>query len=613
MEDLTGRNLGPYEVRDKLGQGGMAVVYKGFQPSMEREVAIKVLPPALALDSSFGARFKQEAKVIASLEHARILPVYDYGEEDHITYLIMRVMEGGTLRARLQNDGPLTFEEAERVVRQAAEGLQYAHSKGVIHRDVTSNNIMFDLAGDACITDFGMAKILESAMQLTGQTMAGTPAYMSPEQGLGDPITPRTDVYALGIVLFEMLVGDVPFDGDSAMIVVVKHINDPMPDPRHFQPDMPDAVADVILKATEKEPEKRFADCMELADALTAAVMGKPVKKRSAVASERKPKRGPEPDATHDLVVPTADPERPVSAPQFPAADAVTQAQTPAPDDDLPRWIIPVAVITAILIVGAGIIAAIILTGMNAAGDEPVAQQPPPTNPPPPTQPVQTQLSPTHQPPSPTLAEAVTEQGTAAAVPAQVAMPQECDPDLNEIARFDFQADDTGFSLLEAFHVPPLTNAYLEDEWLVIAPGQEAGGFVQLLTEDHVFDPTIHLEVIWPEGPSAFEVLAFHVPDQESYFGLSIDTGGQLRLHEKSEVLAEQTLDMDIFDGEPHLIRFAVKQGRLQGNIDNSTIIDAGSTNRLPPGFVSFNAGDQRVHIDKLFICGLTDPPLPPD
>src|SRR5690242_9043032 len=175
MADFSGTNLGPYELKTKLGQGGMGTVYRGYQATMDRDVAIKVLPAALALDPEFIARFRRESRTIANLGHARILPVHDYGEQDGTAYLVMRYLDGSTLHERVERDGPLSPEQAARIVRQVAEGLGYAHAQGIIHRDMTANNIMFDSVGDAYITDFGLAKIMEGAAQLTGSGILGTP------------------------------------------------------------------------------------------------------------------------------------------------------------------------------------------------------------------------------------------------------------------------------------------------------------------------------------------------------------------------------------------------------------------------------------------------------
>ncbi len=235
MSELIGQNLGAYRIIEQLGVGGMATVYKAYQPSMDRYVAVKVLPRHFAQDPTFLGRFEQEAKVIARLEHARILPVYDYGEQDEITYIVMRYLEGGTLGDRLAA-GPITLDQTVRIVAQIAEGLDYAHRRGVIHRDVKPANILLDQGGDVYITDFGISKLVEGTAQFTGSGIVGTPAYVSPEQGLGQPIDYRSDIYSLGVVLYQMAVGDVPYHAETPMAVVIKHIYEPLPLPRQVDP-----------------------------------------------------------------------------------------------------------------------------------------------------------------------------------------------------------------------------------------------------------------------------------------------------------------------------------------------------------------------------------------
>ena len=281
-DDIVGRTLGSYHITERLGVGGMAAVYKAYQPSMDRYVAVKVLPRYFAQDPTFTGRFAQEAKVIARLEHARILPVYDYGEEDGITYIVMRYLDGGTLAERLRG-GPLPLDEMSRIISQVAEGLDYAHRKGVIHRDIKPSNIMLDQSGNAYLTDFGISKLAEGTAQFTGSGIVGTPAYVSPEQGLGQPIDYRTDIYSLGVVLYQMATGDVPFRAETPMAVVIKHIYDPLPAPTPLNPALPPAVEQVILRAMAKKPEDRFQSCEEMAAALReacaqpAAGVGQPV------------------------------------------------------------------------------------------------------------------------------------------------------------------------------------------------------------------------------------------------------------------------------------------------------------------------------------------------
>ena len=270
MGDLVGHNLGPYRLLEQLGAGGMATVYKAYHAAMDRYVAIKVLPQHLARDPNFRARFQQEARVIARLEHRHILPVYDVAEEDSIPYLVMRYTDGGDLNNLI--GGRLTVERAVELLAQVAEALGYAHRQGVIHRDVKPANVLIGRDGDALLADFGIAKIYEDTLQLTGEgNMVGTPAYMAPEQLQGKRVDPRTDIYALGVVLYQALTGECPFVAETPLAVAMMHIHNSLRPPRQIKPDIPESVERIILRAMAKSPVDRFQTAEEMAEALRAA------------------------------------------------------------------------------------------------------------------------------------------------------------------------------------------------------------------------------------------------------------------------------------------------------------------------------------------------------
>ena len=272
MSDLIGKTLGPYRVLEQIGVGGMATVYKAYQPSMDRDVAIKVLPHYLSQDAEFAKRFQREARAIAKLEHAHILPVYDYGEHDQTTYIAMRYVQAGTLKERIAK-GPLPLDEINRLIGQIGGALDYAHRMGVIHRDVKPGNVLIDAQGDTYLTDFGLARMMEATQQLTASGVGvGTPAYMSPEQGQGIKVDHRSDIYSLGVVLYEMVTGHVPYEAETPMGVVLKHISDPLPLPRKVAPNVPEAVEKVILRALAKDPAHRFQTAGEMVEALNIAV-----------------------------------------------------------------------------------------------------------------------------------------------------------------------------------------------------------------------------------------------------------------------------------------------------------------------------------------------------
>lgn len=274
METLQpGQMLGSYRIINQVGQGGMAAVYKAYQPSMDRNVAIKVLPRQLAESAQFAARFQQEARIIARLEHPHILPVFDFGESDGVTYFVMRYLEAGTLKTRMEA-GPLSLHEIDRLFAQLAEALHYAHEHGIVHRDLKPANALVDEHGNVFLTDFGIAKLLESASPRLTQTDAimGTPAYISPEQAKAESVDRRSDIYSLGIILYEMVTGSVPFVADTPLAVILKHISDPLPPPSVMKKDISAPIERVILKALAKEPSERYATAAEFLSAWKRAL-----------------------------------------------------------------------------------------------------------------------------------------------------------------------------------------------------------------------------------------------------------------------------------------------------------------------------------------------------
>jgi len=274
MDNLQpGQMLGVYRIINKIGQGGMATVYKAYQPSMDRNVAIKVLPGQLAESPEFAARFQQEARFIARLEHPHILPVFDYGEDSGITYFVMRYLDAGSLKDRM-SAGPLSLTEIDRIFTQLADALGYAHGRGIIHRDLKPANALIDSDGNLFLTDFGIAKLLESASPRLTQTDAimGTPAYISPEQAQAQPVNQRSDIYSLGIILYELVTGRVPYVADTPLAVILKHLSDPLPLPSVIKPDISDAIEQVILKALAKNPADRFGTTGEFVTAWKRAL-----------------------------------------------------------------------------------------------------------------------------------------------------------------------------------------------------------------------------------------------------------------------------------------------------------------------------------------------------
>ena len=280
----VGRELSGYTIVELIGAGSMADVYLARQPSMNRWVAVKILSSALVNDAQFVARFRQEAQIVAALEHPHILPVIDYGEFEQTPYLVMRYISGGTLQD-LPHKGPMTPADVLRYLTEIGQGLDYAHSLGVVHRDIKPKNILLDTRGNSFISDFGLAKIVRGGhLTHSGVVMIGTPHYMSPEQGRGRAVDGRSDLYAMGVILYEMLTGHVPFEGDSAVGIVMKHINDPVPAVTRLNSSLPMAFDAILTRALAKDPAERFQSAYEMtesvAEAFGASVLAGPVLKR---------------------------------------------------------------------------------------------------------------------------------------------------------------------------------------------------------------------------------------------------------------------------------------------------------------------------------------------
>ena len=273
MPQLSGKTLGQYQIIEPIGSGGTAQIYRAYQPSVKREVVVKVLSPSFQDDPDFVKRFVQEVDVIAHLQHPQIIPIYDFGEQDGDVFIAMAYMRGGTLADRIdQSQGGLPDEETIRIFDLIAKGLDYAHAKGIIHRDLKPNNILIDEDNNPYLADFGLAKFTEGKIELTNTLMTGTAAYMAPEIAREGKSTKRADIYALGIILFEMLTGKLPYEGKTPYKILSAHVNQPIPKIRELQPNIPDAVQEVIDKAIAKEPEDRYSTAEAMAAAFRSAM-----------------------------------------------------------------------------------------------------------------------------------------------------------------------------------------------------------------------------------------------------------------------------------------------------------------------------------------------------
>jgi serine/threonine protein kinase len=273
---LIGRRLGQYFITEQVGKGSIARVYRGRHEGLQQDVAVKVLFAHLADDEEFLTRFRREAQAVATLRHPHIVQVHDFGTHDELYYVVMEYVTGGTLKDRLarvgSGGGTLPLTEVGRLIREAATALDYAHARGTVHRDLKPANIMFTAAGQVLLTDFGLAPLMGAMRHTMTRTSWHLPTYISPEQAQGERGDVRSDIYSLGVILYELVTGRVPFEADKPMALIMKHMSEPVPPPRRLNPDLPATVEPVVLKALAKEPGARYQTAGELARVLASAL-----------------------------------------------------------------------------------------------------------------------------------------------------------------------------------------------------------------------------------------------------------------------------------------------------------------------------------------------------
>jgi serine/threonine protein kinase len=269
----TGLKIGQYEVVSEIGAGGMATVYKAYQPSKDRFVALKAMHPNFRDEESFVIRFKREAEIISKLEHDNIVPMYDFAEHEKQPFIVMKFIDGETLKDRLGRGLP-NLDEIQRIMNQIADALTYAHMEGILHRDVKPSNIMLAKDGTVYLTDFGLARVEKVGQStLSADVVLGTPHYLSPEQAKGSKdIDGRADVYSFGVVLYELFVGRVPFNADSYYSILNDHINTPLPEPFDVNPEIPKDISDVITKAMSKKPHRRYDNALQAMQDIRMAI-----------------------------------------------------------------------------------------------------------------------------------------------------------------------------------------------------------------------------------------------------------------------------------------------------------------------------------------------------
>ena len=317
MKDLTGTRVGSYEIVERLGGGGMAVVYRAVQQPLGREVALKALSPELFQDDGFVKRFEAEAKTLAKLDHPNILPIYDFELGEGLAYLTMPLIRGGTLRDIL-NRGPLDTLSAWRYLREIGDGLQHAHDAGIVHRDLKPTNVLIHTDGRAMLADFGLARGAGQPTHLTTVGLAiGTPGYMAPEQVMGHDVDRRADIYAMGVLTFEMLTGRLPFIGANRMEVAYATVNSPIPSAAKLNAVLPDELDVLLAKVLAKDPAQRPQSVKDL-----LAQMAKLPQRRAATNAQGAP-------AAAAMARPIAQPQAPMPQPEAAAAARVVSAPPP--------------------------------------------------------------------------------------------------------------------------------------------------------------------------------------------------------------------------------------------------------------------------------------------
>jgi serine/threonine-protein kinase len=308
------RNIGEekfsrYLIQEELGRGGMAMVYRAYDPLFEREVALKILKQDGLNDTQVRERFERETKIIAKLEHAAIVPVYDVGQSDNDQlFFVMRYMAGGSLADRIQR-GALSLLDAANILQRLGATLDHAHAQGIIHRDLKPGNILFDEYNNAYISDFGIAKLTQSSTRITSSGIIGTPTHMSPEQAQGEEVDGRSDIYSLGVILFEMLSGHTPFEATTPLGMALKHAIEPPPRILGINPNLPPGVDAVIKKVLEKEPKHRYRSGTEFADAFLGTLAQPLTSEANLVPLPSS--QVPREDEVIVLPQPTAAPKRP--------------------------------------------------------------------------------------------------------------------------------------------------------------------------------------------------------------------------------------------------------------------------------------------------------------
>ncbi|MCA1570631.1 MAG: Stk1 family PASTA domain-containing Ser/Thr kinase, partial [Chloroflexi bacterium] len=373
---MIGRLIsGRYRLIAPLGEGGMATIWRAVDEQLDREVAVKLLRPQFSADAGFSARFKQEARSAGGLSHPNIVSVYDYGTDgaDGEQYIVMELIEGRDLSAVLQDRGALSVDDAVRVAIGVAGALEVAHRKGIVHRDVKPGNILITDAGDVKVTDFGIARaVAEASMTVTGTTL-GSVHYFSPEQARGDEVTGASDVYALAIVLFEMLIGRRPFEADSAAAVALKRLSEDAPTPSSIGHPLPPGLEAILMRALSREPSERFPDAGAFAEALRVWRRDPDTARPLAAGAGGVALATTPPGGEPTVYVPPRVTRPADRAPVAPPPRRAEPYERPR-DDGQPWWIWLLAVLGIILLGAIGFLAVQLFRGGTEASPSPSAQ-----------------------------------------------------------------------------------------------------------------------------------------------------------------------------------------------------------------------------------------------
>ncbi|HIE43533.1 MAG TPA: serine/threonine protein kinase [Candidatus Omnitrophica bacterium] len=285
IEELAGKTLGDYGILEEIGRGGMGVIYKAHQKSLDRIVALKVVKVGIGINEGMIKRFQREAMTAANLKHPNIISIHEVGKSGEFHYFSMNYVDGNTLEEEISKN-KISLRRSLEIIIEVAKALQYAHSMGIIHRDVKPSNILIDKNGGVHVGDFGIAKRSKPRFETTQTTgIIGTPHYMSPEQAKGRTVDQRSDIFSLGVVFYEMLTKRVPFDGDTVLNILKKLLEEDPILPRRLNPHIPPEVETICLKALNKQPERRYATALEMAEDIEHFLRGEPIKAKPASTS----------------------------------------------------------------------------------------------------------------------------------------------------------------------------------------------------------------------------------------------------------------------------------------------------------------------------------------